>query len=92
MSTLPNARQPRIPDPASEARLAEIRRQAEMHGMVPERGIRPAGAPFPRASSETGYYGMPLLKEPQWTAAKIKNWREVLVGSPLVVPWRPLRC
>ena len=26
----------------------------------------PAGAPFPRATAETGYYGIPLLKEPQW--------------------------
>jgi formate-dependent nitrite reductase membrane component NrfD len=26
----------------------------------------PAGAPFPRATAETGYYGIPLLKPPQW--------------------------
>ena len=30
-------------------------------------GIRPAGAPFPVASPETGYYGIPLLKQPAWT-------------------------
>ncbi|HEX2252259.1 MAG TPA: NrfD/PsrC family molybdoenzyme membrane anchor subunit [Thermoanaerobaculia bacterium] len=30
-------------------------------------GVRPEGAPFPRASAATGYYGLPLLKEPQWT-------------------------
>ncbi|MGH9568274.1 MAG: NrfD/PsrC family molybdoenzyme membrane anchor subunit, partial [Candidatus Angelobacter sp.] len=29
--------------------------------------IRPAGAPFPKATPESGYYGIPLLKEPQWT-------------------------
>src|SRR5581483_2525019 len=28
--------------------------------------IRPQGAPFPKASPETGYYGIPLLKPPQW--------------------------
>jgi hypothetical protein len=30
-------------------------------------GIRPPGAPFPQASPETGYYGVPMLKQPQWT-------------------------
>src|SRR5207253_1881857 len=30
-------------------------------------GIRPRGAPFPIASPETGYYGIPLLKQPSWT-------------------------
>jgi hypothetical protein len=68
MSDLPTEHQPRLPDHSSEARLLEIRRQAEVRGFVPASGIRPAGAPFPRASSETGYYGIPLLKEPQWTA------------------------
>ena len=58
---------PRIPDPASEARLLEIKRQGEVRGKVEGRGIRPAGAPFPKASPETGYYGIHLLKEPQWT-------------------------
>jgi hypothetical protein len=29
-------------------------------------GIRPRGAPFPVASPETGYYGIPLLMPPQW--------------------------
>ena len=55
---------PRIPDSASEARLLEIKRQGEVRGKVEGRGIRPAGAPFPKASPETGYYGIPLLKEP----------------------------
>jgi hypothetical protein len=57
----------RVPDAASEARLLRLRREAEAHGRVLRRGVRPAGAPFPRASVETGYYGIHLLKEPQWT-------------------------
>jgi hypothetical protein len=61
-----------FPDPsgsdlARERRLYEIRREAEQKGEVKVTGIRPQGAPFPRASAETGYYGIPLLKEPQWT-------------------------
>lgn len=59
---------PRLPDVASESRLQQIRQQAERHGFVPGPGIHPAGAPFPVASPETGYYGIHLLKEPQWTA------------------------
>jgi hypothetical protein len=51
----------------NERRLVEIRRQGEMQGEVKARGIRPAGAPFPLASPDTGYYGIPLLKEPSWT-------------------------
>ena len=54
-------------DLARERRLFEIRREAEQQGQVKSSGIRPAGAPFPKASPETGYYGIPLLKEPQWT-------------------------
>ena len=50
-----------------EARLLELRREAEAKGRVEDAGIRPAGSPFPIASPETGYYGQPLLKEPQWT-------------------------
>jgi hypothetical protein len=50
-----------------EQRLLEIRRQAETQRNVSSRGIRPAGSPFPMASPETGYYGIPLLKEPSWT-------------------------
>ena len=52
---------------ASESRLVEIRREAEGKGTVEAKGVRPAGAPFPMASPETGYYGIPLLKEPAWT-------------------------
>jgi len=58
---------PRIPDDLSERRLFEIRRDAETKGVVSGKGTRPAGAPFPVASPETGYYGIPLLKEPTWT-------------------------
>jgi polysulfide reductase-like protein len=54
-------------DLARERRLFEIRREAEQEGKVEARGIRPGGAPFPKASPQTGYYGIPLLKEPQWT-------------------------
>jgi hypothetical protein len=49
-----------------EERLQQIRKEAEQHGAASGRGIRPAGAPIPRASEETGYYGMHMLKEPQW--------------------------
>src|SRR5437870_2955921 len=54
-------------DMEREQRLDDIRRQAEEKGTVSARGIRPGGAPFPKASPETGYYGIPLLKPPAWT-------------------------
>jgi hypothetical protein len=57
----------RTPDLASEARLIEIRREAELKGRVDAKGVRVPGAPFPVASAETGYYGIPLLKQPQWS-------------------------
>jgi hypothetical protein len=50
-----------------EDRLFEIRRQAHEKGHVESAGIRPTGAPFPIASTENGYYGTPLLKQPPWT-------------------------
>lgn len=50
-----------------EQKLFDIRREAELKGEVKSRGIRPVGSPFPMASAETGYYGIPLLKEPSWT-------------------------
>jgi formate-dependent nitrite reductase membrane component NrfD len=56
----------RVPDEESEARLVELRREAEQRGVVSGAGARPAGAPFPQATPESGYYGIPLLKEPQW--------------------------
>lgn len=61
------ARPTHTSDVSSEQRLAEICREAEATGKVVARGVRPAGAPFPHASPETGYYGIPLLKEPSWT-------------------------
>jgi hypothetical protein len=50
-----------------ERRLVEIRREAERKGQLHVVGARPAGAPFPQATPETGYYGIPLLKQPPWT-------------------------
>ena len=50
-----------------ERRLEEIRREAEQRGQLQVVGARPAGAPFPQASPENGYYQIPLLKEPPWT-------------------------
>ncbi len=68
MSRVPLPEVPgRVPDSQSEARLDEIRRQAATRGRVDGHGIKPVGAPFPHATAETGYYGIPLLKEPQWT-------------------------
>ncbi len=54
-------------DLARERRLTELREEAERKGKVKEIGVRPEGAPFPIASPTTGYYGIPMLKEPQWT-------------------------
>jgi hypothetical protein len=69
MSELPRVRQPGMAEPSTERelKLIEIRREAERRGRVAGKGIRPAGSPFPIASPETGYYGIPLLKEPAWT-------------------------
>jgi hypothetical protein len=52
---------------AREQRLLELRHEAELRGQVKGVGIRPQGAPFPMASPETGYYGIPLLKQHSWT-------------------------
>ncbi len=52
---------------ARENRLLDIRREAEKTGRVQAAGVRLPGAPFPMASPQTGYYGIPLLKEPAWT-------------------------
>jgi len=49
-----------------ELRLEEIRREAERRGQLRVVAARPAGAPFPQATPENGYYGIPLLKEPPW--------------------------
>lgn len=61
------SKQPTNIDLAREHRLAELRNEAQRHGQVRAIGVRPEGAPFPVASVETGYYGIPMLKEPQWT-------------------------
>lgn len=52
---------------AREQRLEELRREASLKGRVEGAGILPGGAPFPIASAENGYYGLPLLKKPVWT-------------------------
>jgi len=62
-----NASRVQLPAVEKEQRLFEIRREAEQRGSVDARGISPSGAPFPQASAETGYYGIPLLKRPAWT-------------------------
>jgi hypothetical protein len=49
-----------------ERRLVEIREEAELRRAVSGTGITPVSSPIPRASEQTGYYGIPLLKEPQW--------------------------
>lgn len=54
-------------DLAREQRLEDIRREAEQQSRLEIVGARPAGAPFPQASPENGYYQIPLLKEPPWT-------------------------
>src|SRR5512141_1923527 len=55
-----------VPDANFEARLLQIRREAELKGRVDAPGVRLPGAPFPEATPENGYYRVPLLKQPQW--------------------------
>lgn len=58
------------PDPSfsrREQRLEAVRLQAAQTGRVDGHGTRPAGSPIPIASVGTGYYGIPMLKEPQWS-------------------------
>lgn len=43
-------------DRAREERLDEIRREGERRGQLQVVGPPPAGAPFPQASPEHGYY------------------------------------
>ena len=50
-----------------EHRLDEIRREAKSEVNCTDQAARPPGAPFPQAAPESGYYGIPLLKEPPWT-------------------------
>jgi formate-dependent nitrite reductase membrane component NrfD len=49
-----------------ERRLEEIRREAERKPLQVA-GARPAGAPFPQATPEAGYYGLPLIKPSPWS-------------------------
>ena len=49
-----------------EADLIPIRKRAEQ-GTLQQAGVRALGAPFPRATPEQGYYGIPLLEQPAWT-------------------------
>jgi hypothetical protein len=49
-----------------EAALILIRKKAEQ-GTLQQSGVRAAGAPFPKATPEGGYYGIPLLEPPAWT-------------------------
>lgn len=58
------------PDPmfsTRQRRLEAIRLEAAQTGRVDSIGVRPGGSPIPVASVATGYYGIPLLKEPQWS-------------------------
>src|SRR4051812_42498562 len=58
------------PDPTfstRQRRLEAIRREAAQNGRVDAVGVRPGGSPIPVASVATGYYGIPMLKEPQWS-------------------------
>jgi hypothetical protein len=57
----------KAPDRATEKRLDELRREAELTGRIDAKGIRASGAPLPEASASNGYYGLPLLKQPVWT-------------------------
>ena len=47
---------------ASETRLEEIRRTAELRGQAESTSLKAEA----RASAQTGYYGVPLLKPPPW--------------------------
>ena len=50
----------------SERRLLALKEQARSGEIRRTGSIAIEGAPFPKATDETGYYGTPLLKEPQW--------------------------
>lgn len=50
-----------------ERRLDEIRLEAEKRGHLEVVTKHAQGAPFPQATVENGYYGIPLLKQPPWT-------------------------
>lgn len=60
-------------DGAKERRLEALREEAAREGLVRAPGLRasggpmPSGGPLPGADAQSGYYGLPLLKEPVWT-------------------------
>jgi formate-dependent nitrite reductase membrane component NrfD len=60
-------------DAAKERRLETLREEAAREGLVRAPGLRPSGGPMPSggqlpgADAQSGYYGLPLLKEPVWT-------------------------
>jgi hypothetical protein len=47
-------------------RAPHLPQSADAGDAFQKKGIVPSGAPFPMASPSTGYYGIPLLKQPQW--------------------------
>jgi hypothetical protein len=60
-------------DRAKELRLEHLKQEAAREGIVRAPGIAPSGGPMPSggqlpgADAQSGYYGLPLLKEPVWT-------------------------
>ncbi len=67
-----NQRTARVPDDHSERRLAELREEAARFGEGRARKLRADGVDpnlkaQPQATPETGYYGIPMQKEPQWS-------------------------
>jgi hypothetical protein len=50
-----------------EDRLDALREEAARTGKVQDRGIAPAGSPFPKPASGVSYHGNPILKPPTWT-------------------------
>jgi len=69
-SALPSRLQVSDPDASfqrRERRLEAIRTEALRTGRIEAIGARPKGSPIPVASVETGYYGIHMLKEPQWS-------------------------
>lgn len=66
---LPRDSEPAVDDSLfhRQHRLEAIKLQAARTGRVDAIGARPAGSPMPVASPDAGYYGVPMLKEPQWS-------------------------
>lgn len=50
-----------------EARLEEIRAEADATGTVEGAGVHAAGGPVPAVAPPSGYRGRPVLKPPVWT-------------------------